>query len=93
MAFKEKIAQFKNSFVNNMKSGEKNFQFFLNITIIILLNIAAAAFTLRIDLTRSDTYSLSDRSKEIVSELDEKLKIKVFFSHDLPLNMPRSPVT
>ena len=84
MAFKEKIAQFKNSFVNNMKSGEKNFQFFLNIAIIILLNIAAAAFTLRIDLTRSDTYSLSDRSKEIVSELDEKLKIKVFFSHDLP---------
>ncbi len=84
MTFKEKISEFKNSFMDKLKGEEKSFQFIINIAIIILINIAAATFTLRIDLTRNDTYSLSDRSKEIVSELDEKLKIKIFFSKDLP---------
>lgn len=84
MAFKDRFSGLKNNFISRLKGGEKDFQFILNIAIIILINIAAATFTLRIDLTRNDTYSLSDRSKEIVSGLDERLKIKVFFSNDLP---------
>lgn len=84
MALKEKFAEFKNSFIQKLKGGEKDFQLLVNVLIIILINIAAATFTLRIDLTRNDTYSLSKKSREIVSGLDERLKIKVFFSDDLP---------
>ncbi len=84
MSVKDKFLEFKNSFISRLKGGDKSFQFVLNIAIIILINIAAAAFTLRADLTRSGTYSLSKKSSEIVSNLDEKLKIKVFFSKDLP---------
>ncbi|HOP63461.1 MAG TPA: Gldg family protein [Spirochaetota bacterium] len=84
MALKDKFSEFGKKISGSFKADEKKAQFYVNIVIIILLNVAAAAFTLRIDLTRNDTYSLSKRSKEIVSGLDEKLKIKVFFSEDLP---------
>ncbi|HOV08603.1 MAG TPA: GldG family protein [Spirochaetota bacterium] len=63
---------------------EKNIFLVLNIIIIVLINIAAAYFPLRIDLTRNKIYSLSQTSKNIVSNLSERLKIKVFFSSDLP---------
>ncbi len=59
-------------------------QFAINIIIIILLNIAAITLNFRIDLTRNSTYSLSGKSREIVSGLNENLKIRVFFSKDLP---------
>jgi len=64
--------------------GEKNYQFFLNILIIILINIAGMTMNLRCDLTRNSTYSLADKSKEVVSELKENMKIKVLFSENLP---------
>ena len=66
----------------NMES--RNFQLLLNIILVIVINLAAAAVSIRVDLTSKDTYSLSDRSRDTVSELNEKLKIKVFFSKDLP---------
>lgn len=56
----------------------------LTIVIIILINLAGLTLNFRCDLTRNDTYSLSDRSKEIVSSLKENLKVKVLFSKDLP---------
>lgn len=64
--------------------SERDFQLFMYIVIIILVNVAAATMSFRIDLTRNDTYSLSDHSKEVVSGLREDLKIRVFFSPNLP---------
>ncbi len=81
---KDKILKLKSFVMNSMKMKEKNFQILLNVILIIVLNLAAAAFSLRFDLTSNDTYSLSERSRETVSTLNEKLKIKVFFSEDLP---------
>lgn len=84
MAIKEIIKALKSKLSAVMKTDGKNTQLILNITIIIMINIAAASFALRLDLTESGTYSLSPKSREIVSNLHEKLKIKVFFSEDLP---------
>ena len=81
---KEKINKLKIHLLNLFKVKEKNFQFLLNVVLIIVLNFTAAAFSLRFDLTSGNIYSLSERSKETVSSLEEKLKIKVFFSKDLP---------
>ncbi len=82
MNVKEKIMMFLKSL--RSRAGAWDFQFILNIVIIILINAAGAAISLRIDLTANDTYSLSEKSREAVSQLDENLKIKVFFSGDLP---------
>lgn len=81
---KEKIDTIKLFIMNSLKMKEKNFQLLLNVILIIAVNLAAAAFTLRIDLTSNGTYSLSRRSIETVSSLNERLKIKIFFSKDLP---------
>ncbi len=52
--------------------------------IIVLLNLIAQNYFLRWDLTRTKMYSLSPLSKEVVSNLEEPLTIKAFFSKDLP---------
>jgi len=81
---KKKLVKIRQYAMNAMNMDSRNFQFLLNIVLIIVINIAAAAFSVRLDLTANGTYSLSDRSVDIVSGLHEKLKIKVFFSKDLP---------
>jgi len=80
----EYIDKIKNYFGGAGKGEEKNFQLALNIIIIVLVNIAAVTFNMRCDLTRNNTYSLSEKSEEVVSNLKEDMKIKVFFSKDLP---------
>jgi ABC-type uncharacterized transport system involved in gliding motility auxiliary subunit len=81
---KERISQVKTYFMNAMNMESRNFQLLLNVILIVVINLTAAAFSIRFDLTSKDTYSLSDRSIGTVSSLNEKLKIKVFFSKDLP---------
>ncbi|HOO71909.1 MAG TPA: Gldg family protein [Spirochaetota bacterium] len=73
------------SYVAGMfRGGGKDFQFLLNIAIIILINIAAVTLNVRFDLTRNGTYSLSDKSRDVVNNLNEKLTVRVLFSKDLP---------
>ncbi len=81
---KEMAVKFKAGIMSITDMKQKNFQLMLNVILIVVINLAAAAFSLRIDLTSKDNYSLSKRSREAVSTLNEKLKIKVFFSKDLP---------
>jgi len=69
---------------NSINISEKNFQLILYIVIIVLVNVAGVTFNLRFDITRDNTYSLSEKSRDVVSNLKENLKVKVFFSEDLP---------
>ena len=80
----QKIKDFFMNIAASYKGGTRDFQFVLNIAIIILINMAAITLNVRFDLTRNGTYSLSDKSKEVVDGLRENLKIKVLFSKDLP---------
>ncbi|MDY6933615.1 MAG: Gldg family protein [Spirochaetota bacterium] len=57
---------------------------FLNLSIIVLINLVGLTLYFRIDLTENHAYSLSDVSKDLVSNLEDPLNIKVFFSKDLP---------
>ncbi|MCP4163603.1 MAG: ABC transporter permease [Deltaproteobacteria bacterium] len=52
--------------------------------LIVLLNITSDTMFVRVDLTKSKMFSISDFSKDIVSKLAEPLTIKVFFTPDLP---------
>ena len=51
---------------------------------LILLNLVARDIFKRFDLTDNSMYSLSSSSKKIVSNLDDLLTMKVYFSDNLP---------
>ncbi|MCL2155139.1 MAG: Gldg family protein [Leptospirales bacterium] len=80
---KDKIIKLRENLMNALNMNSRNFQLLLNVILIIVINLAATAFSVKIDLTSNNTYSLTKHSREIVSNLNEKLKIKVFFSKDL----------
>lgn len=84
MKIKEYIIVFKKKLLSFIKSDNKNSQLIINIIIILMLNIAGASLVMRFDLTSAKTYSLSDKSRDLVGNLHERLKIKVFFSDNLP---------
>jgi ABC-type uncharacterized transport system involved in gliding motility auxiliary subunit len=66
------------------KTSDRMPQIILNALILVLLNIAAVTLNWRCDLTSTNTYSLSQKSRKVVSTLKENMKIKVLFSPDLP---------
>lgn len=84
MKIREYITVFKKKLLSFIKSDNKTTQLIINIIIILMLNIAGASLVMRFDLTKAGTYSLSKKSRELVANLDERLKIKVFFSDNLP---------
>lgn len=51
---------------------------------LVLLNLTSRDIFTRIDLTDNKMYSLSSSSKNIVSKLDDRLTMKVYFSENLP---------
>ena len=57
---------------------------FLFAVLLILVNLVASRAFFRIDLTRTNAFSISKASTEAVSTLEEPLSIKVFFSSNLP---------
>ena len=64
----------------------KSFIIFTSVLIVglILLNLTSRDIFTRIDLTDNKMYSLSKSSKSIVSKLDDRLILKVYFSENLP---------
>lgn len=62
----------------------------LVIGIIIILNLLAYEYHLRLDLTEDQQYTLSDATKEILSNLEEPITVKAYFSKDLPANISKT---
>ena len=56
----------------------------LNIIIIVLINLVGSILYFKFDLTKNDSFSLSEISGEVVSNLADPLNIKIFFSDNLP---------
>ncbi|MFZ1459680.1 MAG: GldG family protein, partial [Ignavibacteria bacterium] len=54
------------------------------IGIIIVINIISKRVFTRVDLTKNKSYTLSPISKDVVSNLDDKLLVKAYFSNNLP---------
>ncbi|MCL2025450.1 MAG: GldG family protein [Leptospirales bacterium] len=65
-------------------TSERGAQIIFSIIIILLLNMALSTCNMRCDLTRAGSFSLSKKSREVVSSLRENMKVKVFFSENLP---------
>lgn len=66
-----------------------NIQLLLIIGILILVNVFAANYFLRIDLTKEKRYSLSDVSKQTVDSLNLPMFIQIYMEGDYPPNIRR----
>jgi len=55
----------------------------LMIGILVLLNILASRFFIRLDLTEDQRYTLSETTKDILKELHEPVTVTAYFSEDL----------
>ena len=51
---------------------------------LILLNVLSNRFSLRLDFTADQRYTLSQVSKNILEEVEEPVNIKAYFTEDLP---------
>ena len=66
--------------------NKKSFLTYIGIvvTILVLLNIVSRNLFFIWDLTENKMYSLSYSSKSVVSKIDDRLTMKVYFSDNLP---------
>ncbi|MCK4357994.1 MAG: Gldg family protein [Candidatus Cloacimonetes bacterium] len=62
----------------------KSVRITLIVAIIVVLNLIAIHLFTRLDLTRDKRYSISDYSKNLVKNLDDKFTIKAFFTNNIP---------
>ncbi|HSH20420.1 MAG TPA: GldG family protein, partial [Draconibacterium sp.] len=60
--------------------------------ILILINILASRFFFRIDLTEDNRYTLSDATKNILTELSDPITITAYFSEGLPPNIDQTRI-
>jgi len=56
----------------------------LILVVLILVNLVSLKLFSRLDMTDERIFSLSEASKKIVRNLDDKLLVKMFFTSDLP---------
>jgi len=54
------------------------------LAIIVIINLISVNLFSRADLTDDDIYSLSEASREIMGELNDRLTVKAFITDDLP---------
>ncbi len=67
-----------------LKTLQPRHQAYLIILVVIALNLLSFLFFFRIDLTRSELYTLSDATKKLVGTLDDKVTVNVYFTDNLP---------
>jgi len=67
-----------------MKFNNFRLTIFLVIAIVIIVNLLAEHFYLRLDLTEDHQYTLSAATKDILRNLKEPVTVKAYFSKNLP---------
>lgn len=63
---------------------EKNMQRIIILAIIIVINLLSIFVFYRIDLTKSNSYTLSKSTKVLLSQAKDEIRIKLFFSKNIP---------
>lgn len=62
----------------------------LVVGILVLVNLLAYEYHLRVDLTEDNQYTLSAATKSILNDLEEPVTVKAYFSKDLPPNIVKT---
>ncbi|HKK42616.1 MAG TPA: GldG family protein, partial [Bacteroidales bacterium] len=70
-----------------MKSFKISTTIILVSVIVVIVNILAASYSFRLDLSEGREYTLSQATKDILKNLDRPVTITAYFSRDLPPNI------
>lgn len=70
----------------NNEMAYQRLRLLMYIAVVVLLNIAAVYMLMHFDLSKTKDYTLSQVSKDTVSQLEEPLTIRAYFSSNLPSN-------
>jgi len=62
---------------------------FINLILLILINLISTLLYFRIDLTEDKKYSISSTSKNIINEIDDVMYIKIYLEGDFPSGFKR----
>ena len=62
---------------------------FINLILLILINLISTLLYFRIDLTEDKKYSISNTSKNIIDEIDDVMYIKIYLEGDFPSGFKR----
>lgn len=57
--------------------------------ILLLVNLLARRYFVRLDLTKSKEYTLSKSTKNIIKSLEDPITVTAYFSKDLPANIAK----
>ena len=68
----------------NTKKTQTLLRVLLVLGILILVNFISVRIFGRLDLTKASVYTLSDASKNLVRNLDDRVTVKAYFTEDLP---------
>ena len=68
----------------NTKKTQTLLRVLLVLGILILVNFISVRIFGRLDLTKAGVYTLSDASKNLVRDLDDRVTVKAYFTEDLP---------
>ncbi len=68
----------------NTKKTQTLIRIILVLGILALINFISVRIFARLDLTKSGVYTLSDASKVLVRNLDDRITVKAYFTEDLP---------
>jgi gliding-associated putative ABC transporter substrate-binding component GldG len=68
----------------NTKKAQSLFRVLLVLGILILINFISIRLFSRLDLTKAGVYTLSNASKTLVRDLDDRITVKAYFTEDLP---------
>lgn len=79
----KKILRSIANYIKQYFSSDKHNVYFA-IGFVILIMVFSLNFNFKIDLTRNNSYSLSGYSEELVSNLEDPVYIKVFYSNNVP---------
>ncbi len=73
-------------------TNRRNFLIYIAIVIgtVVFANLISRRLFFRWDLTKNKVYTLSGSSRNIISQLDDRLLAKVYFSEDLPGELANS---
>jgi len=68
----------------NTKKTQTLLRVLLILGILILVNFISVRIFSRLDLTKSGVFTLSDASKNLVRNLDDRVTVKAYFTEELP---------
>ena len=72
------------------KAKAKDFTgFLIGLAIIVLVNLISSAIFFRLDLTSENRYSISNATKEVLSNVEEELLVTVYLEGDFPAAFKR----